>query len=354
VPPSPSSAPEPCPSEDQLLAHAQGAVSPQELDRLLRHLEACASCRFLLAESSRSLPAASTAGRAHTFAAGEVVLDRYRIERFLGENAIGEAYLARDQLLVEAVVLKTLACAALDDPHAAFRFRAEARLARKVTHPNVCRILEFGLHVRRPRAGRPESVPFLTMEFLAGETVASRIAARGRLAETEAAPVMLQALAGLQAIHLGGIVHGDFKSDNVFLVRQSRGERALVTDFGLAHPLDGGVISTGGLGPVLEGAVDTMAPEQIAGRPSEPTVDVYAFGVFLFELFTGRRPFVKVPVADRLNARAPAPSSVAGNLAPAWDALIGRCLEPKPAARFQNLSELGSAINKTLRPSFER
>jgi eukaryotic-like serine/threonine-protein kinase len=351
VPSSPTASPGACPSEDQLLAHAQGSAPAQELDQLLRHLDGCATCRYLLAESSRSLPSAAPPEKANTFAPGDLVLDRYRIERFMARSAVGEVYLGRDLLLVEPVALKTLACAALDDPHAAFRFRAAARLARKVSHPNVCRILEFGLHVRRRPPGRPESIPFVTTEFLVGETVARRVESRGPLAEAEAASVILHTIAGLQAVHACGIVHGDFRSENVFLVRQARGERAMVTDVGLTQPLDGGVIATGSLSPMLAGAIDTMAPEQIEGRPSEQTVDVFAFGVFLFELLTGRRPFVNVPVIDRLSLRAPTLSSVGAALAPGWEPLVGRCLEVDPAARFQSLSELGVALGKQIKAS---
>ena len=347
VPPSATA----CPSEDQLLAHAQGTASKQELDELLRHLDGCVTCRYLLAESSRALPPGATAVASNAFEVGDSILDRYRIERFLARNARGEVYLARDLLLVESVALKTLAGVELDDPQAAFRFRAGARLARKVVHPNVCRILELGLHVRRRPAGRSESIPFLTMEFLTGETVASRVASRGPIPEAEAAPIILQTVAGLHAIHGCGIVHGDFRSENVFLVRHSRGERALVMDFGLTHPLDSGLISSGSHEPMLAGAIDTMAPEQIEGRPSEPTVDVFAFGVFLFEVLTGRRPFINVPVFSRLSRRAPSPSSIASGLAPGWDPLVARCLELDPRARFPNLSELAGALGALLRPN---
>jgi serine/threonine protein kinase len=320
------------------------------------HLDGCPACRFLLAEASRGLQAqpqapAVSAAKMHTFAAGDIIVDRYRIVRFLAQGGMGEVYLAEDRLLEEQVALKTLTCTALDDQGAAFRFKAEARLARRVTHPNVCRILEFGMHVHK-RGGRAvETVPFLTMEFLAGETLAARIARQGRLREAVAGPILQQAIGGLQAIHACGIVHRDFKTENVFLVPLSRGERALVMDFGLARALDGSVISTWPLTKVLAGTIDTMAPEQIEGRTPEPTMDVFAFGVFLFEVLTGRRPFINVPVISRLCDRAPLPSSVIATLDPRWDAIVARCLELDPAARFPNLGELAVAINKLLQPA---
>jgi eukaryotic-like serine/threonine-protein kinase len=346
-------APGPCPSEDQLFAYAAGSNRLRNIDQLLIHLDACTTCRYLLAEASRSLeahPPAVAAPKIHTFNEGDVIVDRYRIEKFLAKGGMGEVYLAFDQLLEEAVALKTLVCTALDDQRAAFRFKAEARLARRVTHPNVCRILEFGIHARKRADAKSETVPFLTMEFLAGETLANRVARGGRIPEATAAPIMLQVIAGLQAIHASGIVHRDFKSENVFLVPHTRGERALVMDFGLARALDGTVASTWPLVRVLAGTIDTMPPEQIEGRPPEPTMDVFSFGVLLFEMLTGRRPFINVPVIKRLVERAPAPSSIVASLAGSWDPIIGRCLELNPAARFPNLNDLSIALNKVLRP----
>src|SRR4051812_30281634 len=166
----------PCPSEDQLFAYAAGSGQLRDPEKLLIHLDGCATCRHLLAEASRSLEASHTPSPApakiRTFGDGDLVVDRYRIERFLAQGGMGEVYVAQDLLLEESVALKTLACTVLDDPRAAFRFKAEARLARRVTHPNVCRILEYGVHVRKRGAAIPESVPFLTMELLAGETLA--------------------------------------------------------------------------------------------------------------------------------------------------------------------------------------
>src|SRR6185436_3942108 len=284
----------PCPSEELLFAYAAGSGRLRDPEKLLIHLDGCSTCRQLLAEASRSLDAApapvAVPAKIRTFSDGDLVVDRYRIERFLAQGGMGEVYVAQDLLLEETVALKTLTCTALDDQRAAFRFKAEARLARRVTHPNVCRILEYGVQVRK-RAKQAESIPFLTMEFLAGETFNRRITRRGRLPEGEILPLLQQVIAGLQAIHACGIVHRDLKSENVFLVPAPRGERAVVMDFGLARALDGSVVSTWPLARMLAGTIDTMAPEQIEGRKPEPTMDVFAFGVLLFEALTGRRPF---------------------------------------------------------------
>jgi eukaryotic-like serine/threonine-protein kinase len=268
------------------------------------------------------------------------VVDRYRISRFLARG-MGEVYLAEDLLLEEQVALKTLSCTALDDPRAAFRFKAEARLARRVTHPNVCRVLEFGVQGQRRPDGAMETIPFLTMEFLVGEALSRRLARRGRISSRAAVPLLRQVLAGLQAIHACGIVHRDLKSENVFLVPDAAGDERVVTmDFGLARAIDSSVVSTWPLSPVVAGTIDTMAPEQIEGRTPEPAMDVFAFGVLAFEVLSGRRPFIDMSPARRLRESAVSPSSLVPDLPRRWDAIIGRCLELKPSARYTTLSEL--------------
>jgi serine/threonine protein kinase len=319
---------------------------------MLAHLDGCETCRRLIAEASRAAqgpsPRAPSTG-VRTFSDGQLLVDRYRIERFLARGGMGEVYLAEDRLLEERVALKTLTCTALDDPRAAVRFKAEARLARRVTHANICRILEFGVQVCTRSDGLPESIPFLTMEFLTGETLSQRVARRGRLPGREAVPLLRQVIAGLQAIHACGIVHRDLKSENVFLVPDARGrERVVVMDFGLARAIDGSVVSTWPLARVFAGTIDTMAPEQLEGRPFGPAVDIFAFGVLAFEVVTGRRPFVNVPPLQRLRHRSPAPSSVASDLHACWDAIIGRCLELEPSARFAHLDELDAALASSL------
>jgi len=345
-----------CPSEQNLLAYVSGdSRTDLDAEKLLSHLDRCAACRQLIAEAARAAqqPGSEPSGANTfgTFSEGQLIVDRYRLVRFLARGGMGEVYLAEDLLLEERVALKTLACTALDDPRAAVRFKAEVRLARRVTHPNICRILEFGVQVvNRPNRGNQgnlgaESIPFLTMEFLAGETLARRVSWRGRLSEPEVTPILSQVIAALKAIHACGIVHRDLKSENVFLVPDPTvGERAVVMDFGLARSLDGSVVSTSPLSRVLVGTLDTMAPEQLEGRPPKPAIDIFSFGVLAFELLTGRRPFTNVPQHRRMTERAPLPSSVVRDLSPAWDQIVGRCLEIDPADRFASLDDLARAI----------
>jgi serine/threonine protein kinase len=348
-----------CPTEEELFAYVVGrAPRHQDPERILGHLDDCETCRRLIAEASRAAQGGSPTQPStpqhqrdgmRTFADGQLLVDRYRILRFLARGGMGEVYLAEDRLLEEKVALKTLTSTALDDPRAAVRFKAEARLARRVTHPNICRILEFGIQVCTRADGLPESIPFLTMEFLIGETLAQRLARRGRLPAREAVPLLRQVIAGLRAIHESGIVHRDLKSENVFLVPDPRArERVVVMDFGLARAVDGSVVSTWPLARVFAGTIDTMAPEQLEGRAFGPAVDIFAFGVLAFEALAGRRPFVNVPPLQRLRQRAPAPSLYAPDLHRSWDAIIGRCLELDPRARFPSLEDLDATLIQSL------
>jgi serine/threonine protein kinase len=344
-----------CPSEEELLAHLAAPGAQADSEKLLKHFDVCAACRMAVAEATHLLASGPTlSGTAplstlgiRTLAVGERVLGRYEIRRFIARGGMGEVYEAFDLLLDERVALKTLASTVLDDDHAAFRFKGEVRLARRVTHSHVCRILEFGVHTRRHALHEEESIPFLTMEFLSGETLAERLGRRSRYTPAEALPVLRQILAGLKAIHDAGIVHRDLKSENVFLVADPRGEeRAVLMDFGLARAVDGSVPTTmphrvAG----LAGTIDCMAPEQIhGGIPVGPAADVFAVGVLIFELLTGQRPFVRVPPWQRLNDPSPRLQSVAPHLPRAWDALVRRCLERKPVDRYAHLDELVAAL----------
>src|SRR5215470_13828564 len=153
------------------------------------------------------------------FLSGELVAGRYRIRRFIAFGGMGEVYHAEDTVLREAVALKTIRPGVAQDDSVLERFKREILLARRVTHPNVCRIFDLGVHSPPGRA--PQT--FLTMELLAGETLADRLRAGRSFTVAEAAPVVAQMAAALDAAHRGGIVHRDFKSGNVLLCADEKG-----------------------------------------------------------------------------------------------------------------------------------
>jgi serine/threonine protein kinase len=337
-------------STDDVLAHLDKRLQGARLQIVHDHLDTCGACRVVMAEAARIATNGDRGSRQpRTLADGEGVAGRYEIRRFMARGGMGEVYEALDSALGEVVALKTLAVTAVDKTDAVKRLLAEVRIARKVTHPNVCRILEFGTHQREGSADQP--VPFLTMPLLQGETLARRIERTGRLPPAEALRILMQLAAGLTAVHEVGVVHRDFKSDNVFMVAGAGGEeRAVVMDFGLARALEApgdGKKSTGGL---LLGTPAYMAPEQVEGKAITKAVDVYALGVVAFELITGRVPFVAESAAAvalaRLRYAVDPPSSLVAGLDKAWDAFVRRCLKRGPEQRFADMKELRVALDR--------
>lgn len=260
----------------ELVAIAQ-ALAPSEQGRCLE--ERCAGDSSLRAEVERilseHLPTRQDIGRTTTdaqgpvppyvpgvgaFSAGDLVAGRYRIVCFLGRGGMGEVYEAHDLELAAPVALKCLLTpAAVGDftasDSAIARFKIEIQLARKVTHPNVCRIFDIGRH----RTPRGEQILFVTMELLAGETLLERLGRAGAMSTVEALPLVRQMVDALAAAHRAKVIHRDFKSSNVMLVPAGDGStRAVVTDFGLAHSL---------ARPETEGSPPLTMAGQVLGTP---------------------------------------------------------------------------------------
>jgi serine/threonine protein kinase len=174
-----------------------------------------------------SEPAADSLRR---FDAGAVLVGRFRIARWLGAGGMGEVYEATDTLLHDQVALKVIRPEVAGLPGILARFLREVQSAKKITHPGICRI--YDLHQQPDEAG---GVTFLTMELLRGETLRARLT-RGPISIEEAAPIAEQLAGALAAAHRAGVVHCDFKSENIMLIPEpAGGERAVVTDFGLAR-----------------------------------------------------------------------------------------------------------------------
>jgi serine/threonine protein kinase/TolB-like protein len=277
------------------------------------------------------------------YAPGDLVAERYRVVRPLGEGGMGEVYEAEDLLLHERVALKTVRAVVAADETTILRFKREIQLARKVTHPNVCRIFDVGLDRRE---GREHA--FLTMELLEGETLSARLKRAGKLAPEEAQPIAEQIAAALGAAHAAGVIHRDLKSANVIVVGAGPRVRAVVTDFGLARAaVEGGDQVTGDGGVV--GSPAYMAPEQVeGGRNLTPAADVYALGVVMFEMVTGRLPFIgDTPLATavmRLREDAPTPRSVAPEVDARWERAIVACLRRRPEERPASALEVAQLL----------
>jgi tetratricopeptide (TPR) repeat protein len=279
---------------------------------------------------------------ARTFAGDEVVAGRYRVVRFLAAGSMGEVYEVEDLSLHERVALKTIRPEVAGSPETLARFKRELRMARRVTHPHVCRVFDLG---------EAEGLLFLTMELLEGETLHEYLAKRGRLPADEVLRLAEQLAAALDAAHAAQIIHRDFKSGNVMRVpsRTPQGDaRAVVTDFGLAL---GEVLGQDAMitrDQQLLGSPGYMSPEQVEGQPLTSASDVYSFGVVLFELVTGRLPFVAPTAAAtalmRLRAPPPSPRQWAPELEPCWERVLLRCLARLPHQRFATASEAVAAL----------
>jgi serine/threonine protein kinase len=344
-----------CLAEEVLHALACGGLEERERSEALAHLDNCELCQALLADEVRALPpsaSADDAGLPTLIQLDALVAGRYRIQRFVARGGMGEVYEAWDGLLSERVALKTInpLSATADQVRASARFKQEVQLSRRVADAHVCRIYEFGQHLVRGFG----TISYLTMEYIEGQTLGARLRQGPPLEMPEVVELCRQMLRGLAAAHAVGVLHRDFKSDNVMLKAKAKGPaplHAVIMDFGLARLL-GDQAHRLTERHEMVGSAAYMAPEQLEdGASLSEATDIYAFGVVLFEMLTGRLPFEgksAVAVAlRRLTHPAPPPSMYVAGLAGAWDALVLRCLERNATRRFSTTAELAAALELT-------
>lgn len=290
-------------------------------------------------EILRAQPIKRLEYHARLLAPGQLLAGRFRILRFLASGGMGDVYQAEDTQLGERVALKTIRTEVAGNPRMLARFKTEIQLAKRISHPNVCRIHDLGIDEQSPGAG-----VFLTMELLSGETLAEHLQ-RGRMTLDEVGSIARQIANGLEAAHKARVIHRDLKTRNVILVREDSQVRAVITDFGTAHATtsQGKSATLTTMGEII-GTPDYMAPEQLRGEAISPATDIYAFGIMLFEMVTGRLPFAgDTPISaavKRLQEAPPYPSLYAPKLPRNWERAILRCLEPDPAARFQGAGDV--------------
>ncbi len=325
------------------------AAVRSEVERLLaHHVE---SGGFLSRAAVPSRSSSSPTAPSQSFLPEELVAERFRIIRFLARGGMGEVYEAEDIELHERVALKSIRSELLDDGKVLDRFKREVHLARKVTHPNICRIFDLFRQPAKATGGLSRSpVMFVAMELLEGETLAEFLRRQPRLSVGNARPIALQIAAGLGAAHAAGVLHRDFKPGNVVLVPKAKGVRAVITDFGLAlrstKESNPGAPVTG-TGDVL-GTPAYMSPEQVEGKELTPASDVYSLGLVLYQMVTGTRAFeghTPLSMAVRRIKENPAPPrTLVPDLDRRWESVILKCLEREPKARFQNGDEVADAL----------
>jgi predicted Ser/Thr protein kinase len=264
------------------------------------------------------------------FAPGTILADRYRVIGLLGTGGMGEVYRADDLKLGQPVALKFLPQDLARDATRLARFHSEVRLARQISHPNVCRVYDVG---------EVGGATFLSMEYVDGEDLSSLLRRIGRLPEDKALEIARQLCAGIAAAHSRGVLHRDLKPANVMI--DGRGN-VRVMDFGLA-------VATGSADIDHAGTPAYMAPEQLAGRDVSAQSDIYALGLVLFEMFTGRRALAADSLADlqRLHESdsvTTRPSAVVPGLDPAIERAILRCLERDPSRRPSSALAVSAAL----------
>ena len=318
----------------------------REVERLLEGYERAAG---VSEQTTQAIDVPTPDAGRPVFSPEDVISRRFKIVRFMGRGGMGEVYEAQDLELKVRVALKAIRPEVSSDPVAISRFRHEIQLARKVTHPNVCRIFDLGHH----GLSSGVEITFLTMELLEGETLAEHLRGRVRLPTQEALPVVEQMAEALAAAHEARVIHRDFKPSNVILVPSEAKIRAVVTDFGVARaiePIASGTIS--GLLTTPDQLVGTppyMAPEQLEGGEATPATDLYALGLVMYEMVTGKLPFSSRSglgqILWRLKGLPPSPKLYSPDLDPQWESAIMRCLQTAPAARFQNARAVMSALS---------
>jgi eukaryotic-like serine/threonine-protein kinase len=295
---------------------------------------------------------------------GDVLCQRFRIDRLIGSGGMGHVFEACDTVLHVRIGLKTIRPEIADHPASLARFRHEVLTARSLSHPNICRTfdLERETRVLDPVRGTEQAIVFLTMEFLEGETLADRLSRTGALTEDEAFAIARQMAGALACAHDHGIVHGDIKPANVMLVRRAGATsdpthvpvmdlRVVITDFGLARmdPLfKSREFSTATRSMLPGGTLAYMAPEQLEGSVLSSATDIYAFGLVLFEMITGQRAFpasnLLAGIAQRVAGPPPSPAAIISPLSSSWGRAIEGCLRTIPEERFKSVADVVSAL----------
>ncbi|WP_410818046.1 serine/threonine-protein kinase [Micromonospora sp. 050-3] len=265
----------------------------------------------------------------------EVVLSgRYRLDERVATGGMGDVWRASDLILGRQVAVKVLLPALVSDPDFIARFRAEARIMAALRHPGIVQVFDCGAD-DLPDGGRAD---YLVMEFVAGEPLAKRIEAAGRLDVAETMSIVAQAAAALNAAHRGGIVHRDVKPSNLLV--QEDGTVVLV-DFGVARSTDITSITSTNAVP---GTALYMAPEQAAGRPVSGATDIYALGAVTYCCLTGSPPFTgDNPLQVAVRHLDDEPPELPHDIPEAVRALVSRALAKDPLERFTSGAAMAEA-----------
>jgi serine/threonine-protein kinase len=266
------------------------------------------------------------------FVPGTILAERYRIVGLLGKGGMGEVYRADDLKLAHPVALKFLPDHLLSDTAALQRFHREVRVARQVSHKNVCRVYDIG---------EIDGRHFLSMEYIKGEELSSLLRRIGRLPQDKALQLARQICAGLAAAHDIGFIHRDLKPANIMIDADGN---ARILDFGL-----GGLTGEFAEEEVRAGTPAYMSPEQIEGQEQSIQSDIYSLGLVLYELFTGKRAFEAPTLNELIKLRRSdtmptTPTSIVKGLDPLIEKVIDRCLQKRPEDRPASALQVAAAL----------
>ncbi|MEO8649621.1 MAG: bifunctional serine/threonine protein kinase/MFS transporter [Acidobacteriota bacterium] len=282
---------------------------------------------------NRTAVKSSTTGDASNgdFVAGTVLASRYRIIGLVGKGGMGEVYKAEDIKLSQMVALKFLPDRYQNDSAALERFHAEVRNARQVSHVNVCRVFDIG---------EIDGRHFLSMEFVDGDDLSELLTRVGRFTSERAVEISRQLCVGMEAIHKAGILHRDFKPANIIIDKKGV---ARITDFGIA-----GIEAEISKDEIRSGTPAYMSPEQITGKQVTTRSDIYALGLVIYEIFTGKQAFIADNVIELIKkhqTETPTnPSEIVKGIDPLVESVIAQCLEKDPKDRPQTALQVAMAL----------
>ena len=265
---------------------------------------------------------------------GDVLSGRYEILQLLGEGGMGAVYKAADRALDRFVALKVIRPELASNPSILARFKQELLLAHQVTHRNVIRIYDLG---------EAEGVKFITMEFIEGKDLRALIREKKKFTPEEAVDVIQQVCQALDAAHSVGVIHRDLKPQNIM---QDSSGRILVMDFGLARTVQGdGMTQTG----AIVGTMEYMLPEQALAKDLDQRSDIFALGLILYEMLTGKGPYAAesalASLIKRTQERAIPASDVDSQIPGRLSGIVSKCLERDVNERYQNVSAVLADLN---------
>ncbi len=260
------------------------------------------------------------------------IAGRYRLGERIARGGMATVYRAHDEQLRRPVAVKLMRADLGEDPQFVRRFIGEARSAASVSHPNVVSVYDVGT----------DEAPYIVMELVEGGDAAALLRREGRLAPAEASRITAETADALEAAHRAGLVHRDVKPGNILI---GPGGRALVADFGIARATGEDTLTRPG---AALGSVDYFSPEQARGEAAGPASDVYALGVVLYELLTGRRPFVgDSPYATataRLDVPPPDPRAIVPEIPDGLAEVVRRAMAQEPGDRYGSAAEMRDAV----------